>query len=257
MDIIVFGQKYAVTEKTVSGRRDENQDSLLWAYRNGSKIEINNNGVRFEENNTCSELFMAAVCDGMGGMKDGAAASNTLVSVLTNWVKIADCPDIEGYIESLKDAIRSAEQIITENYPGSGTTIVLILGINDCWYAFHIGDSRCYLTSENEYFRTVDQSPVEDLYQNGIITEDDMIVHPMNNIISYYVGGNNVDMMVRDDLGGDWDSLTICSDGAFGYMYPSEFKELVFGDAGAETIVDVAFEKGSKDNISVVRIIRT
>jgi len=97
---------------------------------------------------------------------------------------------------------------------------------------------------------------VEQLFRKGDIEEEEMNTHMLSNLITDFIGGDHSDSLIDDNLGKEWDSLTLCSDGAFGYMGLDAFKDLITGTNEASVIVDKAFEEGSTDNITVLRILR-
>jgi len=81
----------------------------------------------------------------------------------------------------------------------------------------HVGDSRIYLIRNQQVVeRTRDHSHVELLLQEGLITEEEIIDHPMRNFVECCLGG---DMMLpgmnitrhKKLLPGD--ALLACTDG--------------------------------------------
>ena len=171
------------------------------------------------------------------------------------WAEKADSADIDGYVHSFIENLKTAEEHIIDRYPGSGTTMSALMCCRGKWISLHIGDSRCYAVYDDRIFRTKDHSPVEELFRSGMIDEDEMNTHPMSNVINTYVGGGHYNRAERDDIPDGLSSLTLCSDGAFGYMPMDEFNGLISADNEASSIVDIALQEGSRDNISALRII--
>ena len=141
-------------------------------------------------------------------------------------------------------------------HPHSGTTLSAVIAAEGRWMSVHVGDSRCYRVTGDEVWRTEDQSPVERMFRDGEITEDQMNTHSMSNILDHCFGDDGWEWLVTDDLGNDWDRLVLCSDGAFGYMSVSDFRSLLTSGLTAEEMMDECYERGSTDNITVLTLDR-
>ena len=200
------------------------------------------------------EFMFAVVCDGMGGMRDGAIASHIVIEGLLEWARAQPMDDVDTTLESLSESLEAVEGIIMESHPGSGTTLSVVFDVSNEWVSIHLGDSRCYVTGPGLWWRTADHSPVEAMFRNGLIDEDEMNEHPMSNLISKYVGGDHSNKTDVESVPPGWDKLILCSDGAFGYMSPSQFQNLMEAAGSAKEIVKTSLEQGSKDNTSVLMI---
>jgi PPM family protein phosphatase len=81
----------------------------------------------------------------------------------------------------------------------------------------HVGDSRVYLQRAGVLVtRTRDHTPIENLLQDGLISEDEIAGHPMRHYVEYCLGGVaehphiSISTPVPLEPG---DLLLVCSDG--------------------------------------------
>ena len=134
--------------------------------------------------------------------------------------------------------------------------ISAVIAAEGRWMSVHVGDSRCYRITGEEVWRTEDQSPVERMFRDGEITEDQMNTHSMSNILDHCFGDDGWEWLMTDNLGNDWDRLVLCSDGAFGYMSVSDFRSLLTSGLTAEEMMNECYERGSTDNITILALDR-
>lgn len=85
---------------------------------------------------------VAVVCDGMGGLVDGAEAASEAISALL--AALIMCKD-RASGKSLRDAIMLANETVYRRFGGDGgTTLTCVFATpRDVWAA-HVGDSRLY-----------------------------------------------------------------------------------------------------------------
>jgi len=242
-----------VWSKTDVGRkRDHNEDAVLVA----------------------PELGLYAVADGMGGHAAGEVASALAIETVKGWVerewsKIeqAGAPGPQHQpsivLEVLEEALQAACQAIysaaqeDRQRHGMGTTLSLLLANASGAYIAHVGDTRVYLLREGECHQlTIDHSLVNEQVRRGRLSRKDAGKVRYRNVITRALGIQSqvrVDTLHLDVLPGD--RFLICSDGLHGYLRAGELQSLV-GEAAAEhmvdLLVDLANERGGKDNISAV-----
>ncbi|MBE6859825.1 MAG: Stp1/IreP family PP2C-type Ser/Thr phosphatase [Ruminococcus sp.] len=228
-------------------RRDENQDMVKCEY--------------FGEN------ILAVVCDGMGGERAGKEASAIAIEEVISRFS-------EGYSEELEDeeirklliaSISAANSVIYtkarfdyKNF-GMGTTCVAAFVNEKAAYIANVGDSRCYVITEEGLCQvTTDHNVAALLYEQGKISEDELVNHPQKNMLIRAVG---VDKTVQiDTFILDYDdkiSLLLCSDGLSGYSSNDEIYEVIVDtpfETVAQELVKLAYSKGGRDNITVALI---
>lgn len=211
-------------------------------------------GIRVVDTDGIPDMVLAVVCDGLGGLIDGDVASRETCDLLMGWASTADLTD--DAVRSLTDGLRSVESEIMRDVRGGGTTASMVLGIDGLWTSVHIGDSRCYAVLPDTVWRTADQSPVEDMFRRGEITEEEMNGHPLSNVMDWCIGNGGSRHSVVDRVPEGWGRIVLCSDGAFGYMPPEDFRVLARSAGSAVAIAEESYARGSTDNITVLSISR-
>jgi len=164
---------------------------------------------------------LLVVADGMGGHARGELAAQTTVDSLNR--SLLSCPGRIGDVAAfLQQALNHAHLAVcdagqTQQPPVEPrTTCVACLVQGDrAWWA-HVGDSRLYLVRNGTVLtRTRDHTPVEDLFQQGVLDDDAIRTHPMRNSVNRCLGGSTA--LPRITLGEarleTGDTLLLCSDG--------------------------------------------
>lgn len=207
------------------------------------------------------------IADGMGGHNAGDVASAMVLQYFqTHWPKeqqLTRVDDVERYlvqsIQTVNEHIyqKAKEQ---EAYRGMGTTVVVVIVIDEMAVVAHVGDSRCYKLAEGEMRQiTKDHSLVNALVNAGEITEQEARVHPKKNILTRAIGTDlaiDVDVtMVSCEPG---DTLLLCTDGLTNKLTDEEIKTIIqsaqaIDDAGKQ-LIEEANARGGEDNISLVLI---
>lgn len=249
------GNKYEISMCSVRGRRDSDQDYGGWVLCDGGRAKGNIMGKEFEKEYPPEKtLFFAMVYDGMGGMKNGGAASKMIAEKMIGWAVEANGKN-RNILRSMSDAMETEERILMSVQSGSGTAVSVLLAYDGKWISSHLGDSRCYAAYPDGMFRTLDHSPVEEMYKNVRISLEEMNGHPMKNIISRYVGGGGfAELKTTIVLKNGWNAVLLCSDGAYGAEKPDGFECLVRSDLDSDGIIKKCFEDGSDDNITAIKI---
>lgn len=221
--------------KTKKGtQRAQNQDAYL--------VEKTNNYLFF------------AVADGIAGLDNGEKASSLAISTIKNEVQQNNF-DLEDIIKKAHDSIqKQAEQ----NQKTMATTIVLCRIEYDTGEVTvaHVGDSRAYLMNVG-CWRTKDHSPVQDLIDLGILTEENMFGHPELHRMTQALG-------IKDTISIDCSTTTmqqgtilLCSDGLHNYLRDKEIQEIATKNP-LEKAIDLLMKKarknGSTDDITIIVI---
>lgn len=210
----------------------------------------------------------AVVCDGMGGASGGNIASEIAVEMISEQIQ-------SSYHEGMSDnsikhlitsAAYNANLAIHEKASddpalnGMGTTVVIAIVYDGIAHIAHAGDSRAYLISLNKGIKqlTVDHSMVQEMINNGDITEQQAKKHPQKNIITRALGVESVIQIdyCESEFTPD-DLLLICTDGLSNYVDADQIYE-VAREMNAEAMIDqlimLAKDRGGSDNITVVLI---
>ncbi len=153
--------------------------------------------------------------------------------------------------------------ISAEEEPHSTLAAYLLTSDRRCFW-IHTGDSRIYhFRGPNMVTRSLDQSYVQRLVDEGQITEDEALVHPQSNLLTACLGTvqepTPVESYIEHLEHGD--TLMCCSDGLWHYFSPAELGTVMHSlppRDGAELLVNKARQraKGTGDNLSlaIVRV---
>ena len=205
------------------------------------------------------------VADGMGGHKAGDYASRFCVESFIKEAKAGKYKTLLGGLQSIVNSVNEqvyAESFKTPEYKGMGTTLVAAVVGEETVTVVNVGDSRMYLYNEDEGIHqiTVDHSLVENMIRNGELERKDAAHHPKKNIITRAIG---VDPNVEPDFFETeiekGDIILLCSDGLSNMVDDDKMNDCLEDrkktlDEKAQALVDLANERGGKDNISVVLI---
>jgi PPM family protein phosphatase len=249
VEIISHGQT------DVGRKRDHNEDSFLVSPERGLYI----------------------VADGMGGHAAGEVASSTAVQVifdeLNKHQELVQSYRYDGPYEIREQILRLTEETVlkacAEIYAkgqddkrrrGMGTTLSLMLVTNSGAFIAHVGDSRIYLVREGQVHQlTVDHSLVNEQLRRGTISKDEARKAKYKNVITRALGIQErvrVDTMHIDVLPGD--QFLLCSDGLHGYLRTGDVERILTAgppEVVPQEFIDLANDRGGKDNISVVYLL--
>ncbi|EHP84290.1 PP2C family protein-serine/threonine phosphatase [Methanotorris formicicus] len=239
---------------------------------NNKKSKIKAYGVSHKGNRTNNEdailrkklddAYLLAVADGVGGHNAGDVASNKAINILQKVIeeKYNKNLSIEEIKQLLKDAYETAhKQIKAEavgDKEGMATTLTTaIIKENKCIIA-NCGDSRAYLIRNNEIIeRTKDHSLVQALVDEGHITEEEAMHHPMKNIITHALGIEDFKVDVYEWDLEDNDILLLSSDGLHDYVKKEEILKVIKNKDNPKEIVEnllnIALKK-TEDNVSII-----
>lgn len=244
-------QKEAYAQSDIGRRRQENQDAFL--------ID--------------DDLGLYIVCDGMGGHAAGDVASSHAIRITADIVR-RQCHSIREALDrpdGRSAAIRIATETVREtcqqlyfmatNDPelaGMGTTLTMLLTVQDKALLAHVGDSRLYLLRGRKLHQlTHDHTLANELIQTGRIAHDSPDVARFSHVLTRSVGSHesvDVETLLFDLLPGD--RFLMCSDGLSNYF---ENDREIVSLLSLENLkhvpvalTDLANDRGGNDNITCV-----
>ena len=163
------------------------------------------------------------VCDGMGGHESGEVASQTVCQTMSEYILSQASPEGTFTDEQFNEALNAAYDSLYQKDNGAakkmGTTMTLLKFHSGGCLLAHIGDSRIYhiRPSERYIFHTRDHSLINDLYDIGEITLEEMKTSKQKNVITRAMQPNlerrpKADIKhITDIRPGDY--FFMCSDG--------------------------------------------
>lgn len=206
---------------------------------------------------------LLVLCDGMGGHAAGDVASSLVVGELVHLD--GESHGADDSLDILERAIEEANSRLAdvmEVYPdsdGMGTTCIAMMRAGSKLAVANIGDSRAYLLRGGRLSQiTKDHSFVQQLLDEGRISEDEALHHPQRSLVTRVLTGrpeDQPDLSLRELRAGD--RLMICSDGLTDYVSQDTVAEIL-GEAGrtpgqvADALVQTALRASTRDNVTVL-----
>lgn len=203
---------------------------------------------------------LLAVADGMGGMAAGDLASRIVIDVIAGLdIEIAD----DGLIAALRDALDESNSRIRAavaedpSREGMGTTLTAVLFTGTALVLGHVGDSRAYLLRDGEMRQmTRDDTFVQMLVDEGVITPEEAGVHPRRAVVTQAIQGGEATpsfTYMRPVAGDRW---MLCSDGLSNVVSGETISETLGAYPEphdcAQRLVDLALRAGAPDNVTVI-----
>lgn len=183
--------------------------------------------------------LMFAVCDGMGGMKDGKLASETAISSLR---KFFIEMDRRGKIAiQLKESVFIASNEVENLLDGDGgSTVVIGIIFHEQLYFASVGDSYFYLMRDGKLYRLntehniCHQRYLENI-RDGVFNPTGDREDPEAAALTQFLGMtgfSEVDCLVRPMFLQKGDILLACSDGVGGVLDEQELINILSGSEG-------------------------
>lgn len=222
-------------------------------------------------------LFLVA--DGMGGQNAGEVASSMAVQELRAELeddfarktcdRFLNDPSLDTRREVQQLLVSAVQAVHGRIYDraqeeldkrGMGTTLEAMLVLGRDAFLVHVGDSRIYLVRDRSVLQvTQDHSLLETLLAAGRGSRDELRKSTMKNAVVNALGATPdlaVDTLHISLSTGD--KFLLCSDGLHEYFADEEELGTVLdslpGEAGVGRLVEMANERGGKDNITAVLV---
>ena len=194
---------------------------------------------------------LMAVLDGMGGHAEGERAAETGRKVLVDRFGRPAQPllDPMGFLHLALGRAHEEVTALGANLPierrPRATCAACLVQEGTVWWA-HMGDSRIYLLRGGAvYRRTRDHSHVEILLQEGLITPEQALNHPLRNFVEVCLGGDP--MLPEMDMGRlqrvqAGDQLLVCTDGFWANLSDNDITTVLSSDAPLATALEALAE---------------
>ena len=185
------------------------------------------------------------VFDGMGGHSDGARAAETGMQIVQDMFMDSKLPifDPQGFLyaalERAHDAVVDLGREVAVDFRPRATCAICLVQEGGSFWA-HIGDSRIYqVRNDHVLLRSRDHSHVEVLIQEGAITEEEALDHPMRTFVECCIGGDvpvpDMSITGKKDLAAG-DVLLACSDGLWSGLADEDMAGI--GRSGGDSLAE-------------------
>jgi serine/threonine protein phosphatase PrpC len=217
------------------------------------------------EDSALTSRSLVAVADGMGGHAAGEVASRLAITTLAKESEVFTSNGIDS--ESADDLFSSSLYVIdstisqyaVENpeLAGMGTTLSALFLRDGAVAALHIGDSRIYRLRGNTFEQlTTDHTVIQELLDQGAITEADVATHPQRSVLTQVLmgDGRNQPSLSIYEVKAD-DRFLLCSDGLTTALGDREIKAILKGKArgaAVDALIDASYINGAPDNVTVI-----
>jgi serine/threonine protein phosphatase PrpC len=236
--------RYQIAQYSLRGARPSNQDRVAVGERDNAVLMV--------------------LADGLGGHRGGEIAAETLTASMMRSFQTVRQKVIARPSAFLAFAILRAHDEIQlrarTHRPAiePRSTCVACLVQHGYAYWAHVGDSRLYHFRNGEVLRrTQDHTAVEQLREEGFLTDAEAGDHPIKGRLLKCVGGPSKPSI---DLGPETalereDTLLLCSDGLWGALEPAEIARFLARaslEEGVEEMLHAAEDRtrGHSDNIT-------
>lgn len=172
------------------------------------------------------QATILAVADGLGGMPAGEQASQILMESLIEALE----NDRHNIRDAILRGIDNANRQILRTESGAGTTLSIAEISGNKMRAYQAGDSLVLLAGAKGQvkYQALSQSPIGYALICGALDEEQAMLHPARNLISNYVGCNDMHITIGPFIElAPSDTLILCSDAVSDNLYEEEICQLI------------------------------
>jgi serine/threonine protein phosphatase PrpC len=220
-----------------------------------------------DNDDTSSRGTLFAVADGMGGQSGGGMASKMACEALSDLYRQEfsrqesmnpnrDLKLLEKIIYSIHNKIqRYGEE--NKAYAHMGTTLSVLVMLNNLALIAHVGDSRIYRL-RNDFLEqlTEDHTMAQLSVEMGYLKVQDASSHPLRHMLTQALGEGVDEIQTRKEEVEVGDIFLLCTDGLYGYLSNDEIRKILrsevadHGDCGR--LVEAALNQGGQDDVTVI-----
>ncbi len=207
------------------------------------------------------EVGLWAVTDGMGGHDAGDFASDVVMVELGGVGAHTALPEM---LEDFGEHVAQANRRLLEAAGGDassviGCTLAALLVTGRQLACVWAGDSRIYRIRDGRIeLISQDHTEVQQLVDQGAITEADARLHPRRNVVTRAIGVFDfpeMDLVEEEVQRGD--ILLLCTDGLTEHVGNEEILAAAEEASAAglcDDLIALALERGGTDNVTVVAV---
>jgi serine/threonine protein phosphatase PrpC len=214
------------------------------------------------------EQGVFGVCDGIGGLADGAEASRLVAAGIERHFRDARLPGaLDAFafrLLAVSAAVRHAaedmrRQTLSRGLSGMGSTVAVLVtptrGEQRKAAVLHAGDSLVFRLRGDCIERICEPHTVETQYGDAAAHLPPRMQRAITRAVDHR-GDGRVELSYTDLAPGDW--AVLCTDGVTGALDLEELGQTLYNHrrggpaAAAEALTRAALEAGSPDNASAV-----
>lgn len=248
--------------------RENNEDNFLVIERRRSRCVRLTSLPKDMLKSADDIAYVLFVADGMGGAAFGEVAS--MMALRSGWEQSGNAIKWAWIINDQEiDELRQRVDIVFQRmnqtllsaarahpeYRGMGTTLTAAYTVGPEAFIGHIGDSRAYLFHAGKLIQlTRDQTVAQEALDLGL----PVLNRSWHHKLTHCLGGPEQEVQVAFHhlRLSDGDQLLLCSDG-LSDMVPNQEIARILGrgappQEAAQALVDLALERGGRDNVTVV-----
>lgn len=223
---------------THAGRRGPNEDAIMPTMIYG-------------------EECWSAIADGMGGSPGGDIAAQQVIEAIRMFTKHSPQKNMDQLFEAAHQKLKDAA-IDKPSLAGMGTTLSTLLIKDGQGLVGHVGDSRIYHLRKDKLMpRTKDQTEVQHLIDEGILSEARAKRYPRRNILlsslsptrTYNLYTNYFDIKARD-------RIILMTDGVYNVLSLTEIRDLSMISPSSNDLCSLIeqkiAERGPEDDYSAI-----
>ncbi|SRR5579875_2153434 len=213
--------------------------------------------------------FLAVVCDGMGGMEYGDAASRTAVRAFLDAYQRKT--PAESIPDALERSVRDANsQVVGLAHSlgmseGIGTTLIAVAMHGRSLYYISVGDSGIFLCSRGQVRMLnsphIFANVLDAAVARGSLSREDADHHPERESLTSFIGAEKLEEIDRnvDPLPLEpGDTVLLASDGMFKTLNAQEIQASLQGppEGWPEALVErtIGKKREYQDNVTVVSV---
>jgi serine/threonine protein phosphatase PrpC len=211
--------------------------------------------------------MMFAIADGMGGQRGGHVASKIACQGLSDYYRrdlpAADQLSSDMKLSFLEEVIQATHDRIrrygeeNEKYAHLGTTLSVLVLLNNLALIAHVGDSRIYrLRHDTLEQLTEDHTLAQLSVEMGYLKLQQVSRHPLRHMLTQALGEGVDEVQTRKEEVEAGDIFLLCSDGLYGILSDDEIRETLLGEStdrsARDRLVEAALDKVGQDDITAI-----
>jgi len=238
--------------------RSRNEDAFAYPIPHGGAAE---RGYAYRlPIGEVSRLWVVA--DGVGGSEEGQRASEQAVRVMVDryYTGPSACDETVRLEEAVIAANRAVIALAEEAGTTGSTTLTGLLVSSDRAVIAHVGDSRLYHIRDGRIVQvTQDHDLLGELVRSGLMTPEEASLSEASSVITRSIGSkSDATPDIAEIALQSKDAFVLCTDGLTRHVLDEEIARIVAvartPQQAAQMLVDLALERGGKDNVTVMVI---